>query len=114
MMILDLPCPIKHLTGISCPGCGMTRAVLSALRLEISAAFEFHPLWILILPIVILLVFFNKKKTRLAFSVTLWSSALLFAGMWIYRLLSNDSVVTFNIEGGMIYMLIQKITELFK
>ena len=23
-------CPIKHVTGVSCPGCGMTSAVISA------------------------------------------------------------------------------------
>ena len=43
--LLDITCPIKELTGIPCPGCGMTRAYLSLLQGDISAAFAFHPLF---------------------------------------------------------------------
>lgn len=38
-------CLFRNLTGIPCPGCGMTRAWLSALRLDILAAFQHHPLF---------------------------------------------------------------------
>ena len=30
---LKMPCPIKHLTGISCAGCGMSRALMSSPKL---------------------------------------------------------------------------------
>lgn len=42
MYILGLPCPILHFTGIRCPGCGMTRAWLRALRLDLAGAMELH------------------------------------------------------------------------
>lgn len=32
-------CPFRFFFGISCPGCGMTRALLAALRLDFAAAF---------------------------------------------------------------------------
>ncbi len=38
-------CPIKAVTGIPCPGCGMTRAWLSVLRLDIRKAFAYHPMF---------------------------------------------------------------------
>lgn len=41
-------CPIRWLTGVECPGCGLTRAFLAALRLDFSTAFSYHPLFLLI------------------------------------------------------------------
>ena len=38
------PCVFQALFGIVCPGCGMTRAVLAALRLDLAAAFAYHPM----------------------------------------------------------------------
>ena len=42
---LDLPCVIRHITGLPCPGCGMSRAWLSVLRLNFGEAFRYHPLF---------------------------------------------------------------------
>lgn len=35
-----IPCIVYKITGLKCPGCGNTTAVLSLLRLDISAAFR--------------------------------------------------------------------------
>ena len=57
LAIAGIGCPIKFMTGISCPGCGMTRAWLSVLHIDFGSAFAFHPLfWIL--PVVFLIIFF--------------------------------------------------------
>ena len=40
-------CPIRLVTGVSCAGCGMTRAWLSVLRLDLRQAFYYHPLFLL-------------------------------------------------------------------
>ncbi len=43
-------CPLRIITGIPCPGCGMTRAALSVLTFHFAQALEYHPLiyfWIL-------------------------------------------------------------------
>lgn len=43
--LYDAPlCPFRHITGYSCPGCGMTRACASLARGEIGASLHFHPL----------------------------------------------------------------------
>ena len=38
------PCLFHQITGLNCPGCGGTRAVSSALRLDFRAAFWYNPL----------------------------------------------------------------------
>ena len=44
--LLDLPsCMWIFLYEIPCPGCGMTRACLAALRFDFAAAFYFHPMF---------------------------------------------------------------------
>lgn len=45
MCLLRLPCPWKAWLGIPCPGCGMTRAWVSALQLDFSQAFRLHPMF---------------------------------------------------------------------
>jgi hypothetical protein len=37
-------CPFKLATGLPCPGCGLTRAVVAALHGDPSTSFYFHPL----------------------------------------------------------------------
>lgn len=40
-----MPCLFRRLTGIPCPCCGMSRAWLAALRLELQTAFTYHPMF---------------------------------------------------------------------
>ena len=42
---LNTGCPFRNITGIPCPGCGMTHAWLSFLRLDLVAAFRYHPMF---------------------------------------------------------------------
>lgn len=46
------PCLLKLVTGIDCPGCGMTTAMLHLLRLDPAAAYASNPLVFLVLPAV--------------------------------------------------------------
>lgn len=42
MYVTGIGCLFKRVTGIPCFGCGMTRAVTAALRLDFRMAFEYH------------------------------------------------------------------------
>ena len=57
-------CPIKRITGISCAGCGMSRALLAAAHLQFSEAFYYHPLFWLC-PIIIALYFYTNRNLLL-------------------------------------------------
>ena len=45
IVCLGIGCPIRSLTGIPCPGCGLTRAWKAALQLEFADAFRYHPMF---------------------------------------------------------------------
>lgn len=42
---IGLSCALHELTGLDCAGCGMSRACLALLRLDIAAAFSYNLLW---------------------------------------------------------------------
>lgn len=92
--IFHISCPIKYISGISCAGCGMTRAWLSLLHLDFSAAFTYHPLFMLG-PIVALLLIFNSyipRKPR----ILIWSflvSAFIIVYLLRLFVFSNNIVV---------------------
>ncbi len=48
-----IPCPIKFATGFDCPGCGISRVLLSYLRLDFKTAFFTNPVITVILPIML-------------------------------------------------------------
>lgn len=43
MVKLRIFCPIRHFTGIPCPGCGMSRALGCLLRLDIAGSLRCNP-----------------------------------------------------------------------
>lgn len=45
------PCVFHSITGLYCPGCGMTRAIHALLNGEILKAVNFNPLFFLFLPL---------------------------------------------------------------
>ena len=57
----DIKCLFKYTVGIPCPGCGLTRAWLSFLKMEWEQAFKWHPLFWMV-PIVIIRTAFIKGK----------------------------------------------------
>lgn len=60
LVLLRLPswqCPFFRLTGVPCPGCGLTRACFLLLRGEVQASIKFHafaPVFVVFISLVIL------------------------------------------------------------
>ena len=48
---LSIPCPVHALTGLLCPGCGVTRMCMALLALDFPAAWSANPVLLLLLPI---------------------------------------------------------------
>ena len=42
---LNLPCLFRTVTGLPCPGCGMSRAWMSVAHLDFSVAVSYHPMF---------------------------------------------------------------------
>lgn len=96
-------CPQQALFGISCPGCGMTRAYLELfLHGDIKSAFFYHPaFWIV--PIAALLLFFRKKLPRKVVFIILILIFFFFFSVYIYRFCVHDPVLLFDIKKGWLY-----------
>ncbi len=85
---LHIGCPILLVTGIRCWGCGMTRALLSVLRLDFAKAFSYHMMFWSV-PILYLGFLFDGKilKNKIA-NLTMWIVlAVGYVGNWLFQVL---------------------------
>jgi hypothetical protein len=107
---LGVTCPIKHILGISCPGCGMSRAWFHAITFRLAEAWNYHPLfWIV--PIAALAWLGKQKYPRLGRCV-LWITAGLMLLVYLLRMIDlTDSVVVFAPMDGAIGKIIQWILQ---
>ena len=60
---LKLPCVWRGIFGIICPGCGMSRAWLALLRLDLAKAFSLHPMFWSV-PFLALYILFDGQLFR--------------------------------------------------
>lgn len=109
-------CPFSFFLGISCPGCGMTRAFLSLLQFDFAQAFYYHPLFPLVIILVLLyclyhfhLISLSKKAIAAIEAVTLFAFFLTY----IIRLLFHSPVVAWDFEQAAIVKLFRFISGFF-
>lgn len=107
--IFNIGCPIKFISGISCAGCGMSRAWLSVLNGDFCGAFYFHPLFI-IPPVYLIAFSFKNKMGAAAFKTVTVVFASVFIAVYAIRLFNpGDTVVVFEPKNGWIMKLLLKI-----
>ena len=107
LFAFGITCPIKHVLGISCAGCGMTRACMSALRLDFAAAFSYHPLWIVLPFGVPLGIYFKVKHHKAALYTLLSVFAAMMLAVYFYRLLTGSDIVQFAPETGWLFKMLR-------
>lgn len=85
-----LPCFIYELTGLYCPGCGMTRAVNSLMHLDICQSIRYNAMPLLIGPLLILerLLYSKKIDTRVL-------SVVMAIIVLVYGVLRNTAIFSF-------------------
>ena len=102
-------CVFRWFFGVSCPGCGLTRATLAALRLEFAAAFQYHPLFWFATPFLLYAIHRrawglpgNRRTDR-------WLAVLVgvvFLGVYLVRLIwLPDEVVNVDFQQSALYRL---------
>ena len=106
MEALGVTCPIRFFTGISCAGCGMSRAWLALLRGDISAAWGYHPLfWAPVLAAGLFL--FRRQIPRRVLRGAVWAGAVLFLAVYALRMADpGESIVTFAPQTGFLFRVV--------
>jgi hypothetical protein len=109
--ITGIGCPIKFLTGVSCMGCGMTRAYLSLLHLDFAGAFLYHPLFPI--PVIAAVIFlFRSRISQKIVKVLLFTTIVLFSIIYLLRISDpSDMVVVFEPANGAVVRGIHMIVE---
>lgn len=91
-------CSFKHLTGVSCPGCGLTRSFHAGANFYIAEAFAFHllgPLFLLGFAFLFLKYLFESvtgktiqmKNNRIVVKTISLIIIFTWAGFWISRMI---------------------------
>lgn len=115
--ILHEGCPFEIVFGIPCPACGLTRSVVSALKFDFLSAFHYHPLFLLVIPTMIVIIYkdykyVNKIYNSNIFWIVLISSFILTYVLRMIFLYPND-VLKIN-ENSLLQIIIRFIKSLFK
>jgi hypothetical protein len=82
-------CPYRALTGLACPGCGMTRATHFLLRGDLASAWAYNPLLFLAVPLVV--AFALAPRALSAPRAQRWRTRIGWVGLacalvfWIWR-----------------------------
>ncbi len=74
-LAFDVGCLFRALFGISCPGCGMTRAYLSLFSGDLALAFSYHPMFWSV-PILLVYYLFDGHVFRIK-----WLNAGIFSAI---------------------------------
>ena len=89
---IHIPCVFKEITGLDCPGCGMTRAVLAMLDGDFYQAFRFNMLVFVLAPIYLLYLYFERKNKQRS-SKYLMGGMLILSGLFF--ILRNTEMFNF-------------------
>lgn len=76
-----IPCIFHKITGLYCPGCGITRMIISLLKMNFCQAFRYNPLAFILLPLficyyIIKYIFYLKNK-QLIINNKVWYTILM-------------------------------------
>ena len=101
-------CPIRLFSGVSCPSCGMSRAVAAAFRLDFSLAAEMHPL-VFLLPVAVLVYLLRKRISKRLMTGLCACALILLLITYLIRMSTPDSIVYADFESGLLYKMLHAI-----
>ena len=88
-----IPCPLHVLTGLYCPGCGVTRMCLSLLRFDFAGAARANLAVLVLSPVILVLLLwylvnyikFGKRELSRAQAIIVWTLVVLLLLFGIVR-----------------------------
>lgn len=108
-------CPFRYLFGVSCMGCGMTRALMAAVFRDMQTAFFYHPMLPMLLPVglyIALRVFCRMQVPPRRENAYI---LLLFAAMtatYIVRLCAGDPVLAPDFDRALLGRVLAAVREI--
>lgn len=86
VQLLVYHCPLRAITGIPCPGCGMTTALKQLLSGEVQASFHTHPMLVptLVMAAAAAAALAFRKEKLAARLAMVWGIAML--GVYVWRM----------------------------
>lgn len=80
-------CPFYFITGIPCPGCFITRSILSLLQFDLSQAFYYSAVGVWLPVIAIALAILYKLNKNLLAKKLIFITCSIIIIYWLYRLI---------------------------
>ena len=82
-------CPLRALTGIPCPFCGMTRACVAAVHGHLATSLAFNPAGVLVVIAAVVALVRPQLLTRVR--LPMWSVAIAIGALWIWNIGFNPT-----------------------
>lgn len=111
-LVLFYHCPFRYFFGVSCPGCGMTRALLAAVFSDFKTAFSYHPLFPLVIPVVLCMGLYTVYGIRIPtrrLNVYLIFVAVLMVSVYVIRLIQHDPVIMPDFDASVFSRILSEI-----
>ena len=91
----SIPCIMHEVTGINCPGCGITRMLFALLEFDIVEAFEYNQFMFIVLPIFAIVlthdlyIYIVGKKNYWFKKIPKWIYITLLVFVFVWMILRN-------------------------
>ena len=109
LFIFDIGCPTRFLYGVCCPGCGLTRASVSLLKLDFNQAIYYHPL-VFLIPVIAFLFIVKDKINQTILNTLLVLIIIVFIIVYCVRLIDvNNEVVYIDFRKGVFFKVLNHI-----